>query len=280
MQKDAPYAIETQFVSSSRKKYVVRTTHKVQVKDIKYANQTSVDIKQYLLQKNDTGFVFCIEMHNIKQEAQDVLSLIMQDIAPVSSKVVFQTDRHGNMLSIINKQELIQKWIDLKPALCKKYKSTIEAINFFNAYEQELAKEEDLITSMKHKGVYGVLLAGIYGYDYTNPFERKIALNNFFNEIDLPIHVTLKSKMDNYRFIQLTGIGYIDEDAFEEDNFNRLIKKVVDDLAFKASKKFIYSESYIINQQDGWLTEAEQYLKMEVPGVYYNEIYHKLEIKL
>ena len=269
---------DKQFVTTSHKTYRAVITHKVQVNDLRFANETSLIVKQQILDRNDVGFVLCVELQQMKQKANDDLAKVMEDIAPVSEKVVFQTDGHGNMVAIINKQELIEKWINLKPALHKKYNGNLSVLNFFDAYEQELAKEEALITSMKHKSIYGIVMAGIYGHDYAKPFARHIVIDKFFNEVDLPITITTEADDNSGRLIHLKSRGAINEEMFNEQQFNRLIKTAVDNLAFKVDVQFTYWEDFLLNQPAGLLSAAEQYLKVEVPGAYYNEIFIKLEI--
>lgn len=263
-------------------RYHVRTTTAVQVGQMKFANELLYVVEQTLKAQSAAGYVVQFDVHHTMQQAEDLFSQVVADVNQVSRTLLVQTDPHGNLLQVENQLDLLKEWQHMGPALRDKYAQQAAVRPFLDAFEQQLRQPGSLEANLRHKGLYGALLPGIYGYDYqAGPALSQRCISGFFNTFDLPLLLSTEQTdleaeeaVASPRAIRLLTTGKLDEEAFAEKEFRRLIRSLVDDYRFSVELEVTYKAIHLVDEWSGLLLTSQQALKAEVPGVYHNAITH------
>lgn len=292
--------------------YYIETHTKLRLQRMYFQNNTTMVVKQTLLGKNIysnndlyecEGYKIQIDILSFKQTAKDELNQLFEDINSVINKLVLQTDNYGCIQEVLNIDEVLAKWKQLKPLLIEKHKEKPNAIEFFNAFERKLTAAGELELTIENKGIYGVLFAGIYDRDLGETYDHYKTLDNYFPNISLPIKIIYQvtettttttetvaktnkwSLLDNpandqtIKLFEIKSIqSSINESEFKKGEFATFIKTITDDIKADTALQFFCEENYCVGQEDGWLVKASQLLRTEVAGVYMSEVSNKLTV--
>lgn len=261
-------------------RYQVRTTTAVQVADRQFANELLYVVDYAVLSQNAQGYVVQIEVLHAIQQATDLFSRVTADLGQASRKLVLQTDPHGNLLRVENQPEVVQAWQALRQPLRAKYSAEPAVQPFLDAFEQQLAVPGSMEANLRHKGVYGALLPGIYGaYHPETPLLTKQQIKGFFHELDLPLQLattaTVAAELPPGT-VQLHTTAQLDGDLFPETDFRRLMRSIVDDYTLPVALQLTYTAQHVLAAHPGGIVQAQQYLKAEVPGVYHHTVTHEV----
>jgi len=263
--------------------YQLTTTSKVVVENRMYENEIQTVVKQSLLDQSPSGNLIGVEVISNQQKMQDATSMLINDLNQINQYIVFETNTDGAILHITNYTDLVTKWYPIKEDMRDKYGQSEEVEQFLAAFEKNLfAGEELILDSMKYKGVYGILLSGIYAFTVNPKFKSKRNIKNLFGELDLPLIVSNETSSgwkDDGAIFKISGVGKLNVEEFKNKEFEAMIKSIRDSFNLKVNLNVEYSENYELRQSDVWITEAEQHLKVEVSGIYLNEIHHRLTLK-
>ncbi len=263
--------------------YEIQTTSRIEMENRLFENKIITKVKQTLLDQSEGGDLIGVEVISNQQSAKDASSILMSELNELNKYLVFETDLKGDILHITNFTDLGNKWYPLKEQMKTKYGRNLQIEQFLAAFEKNLfAGEALMLETMKYKGIYGVLFSGIYSFGETPEFQSNRNIKGFFNQIDLPLAIDMKTatevKSDLPLFI-LNGQGRLDSKRFDDDAFRKMIRQIRDSFNLKVNLEISFFEQYEIRQSDSWIGAAKQYLKAEVPGIYSNEIQHLLTSK-
>ncbi|RZK90053.1 MAG: hypothetical protein EOO62_35640 [Hymenobacter sp.] len=175
--------------------YQLTTTSLVRLNEAEEQNTYRTIVRQTLLaRKPNNTYQILLEVLDFQTEKATLFNELAADLNQVSNSLVVQTDVYGRLVRIENKADMLQVWQRLKPDVVKKYQQYYPPA-FFEAFEQNMRAEGVFEKSLRHKGLHGVLLAGIYGYGYVPeaavPGTR--VLEQFFNNIDLPLQTSTRA---------------------------------------------------------------------------------------
>jgi hypothetical protein len=260
--------------------YKLTTTSLVRMNEAEEQNTYHTVVRQTLLErKPNNTYRLALEVLDFQSEKATLFNALAADLNQVSSSLVVQTDVYGRLVRIENKAAMLQVWQRLKRDLVKKYQQYYPPA-FFEAFEQNIQAEGIFEKSLRNKGLHGVLLAGIYGYGYVPeaPVPGTRVLEQFLNNIDLPLHTNTRlvaGPTPTQLTLHLTGT--LHQAALREDDLRRLIRTMADNPLLKVSLTASCQERYDLEAATGWLVAAEQHLQAEIPSVYRNEMHHQLE---
>ncbi|MGI4736994.1 MAG: hypothetical protein ACRYG7_17630 [Janthinobacterium lividum] len=266
-------------VAASRT-YRLTTTSRVCMNEAEEQNTYHTVVRQTLLaRKPNNTYRLALEVLDFQAEKATLFNELAADLNQVSNSLVIQTDVYGRLVRIENKADMLQAWQRLKPGAVKKYQPYYPPA-FFEAFEQNIRAEGVFEKTLRHKGLHGVLLAGIYGYGYVPdaPVPGTRVLEQFFNNIDLPLQTSTRlvaGPTPAQLTLHLTGT--LHQAALREDDLRRLVRTMADNPLLKVSLTANCQERYDLDAATGWLVAAEQRLQAEIPGIYHNEVYHQLE---
>lgn len=260
--------------------YRLTTTSHMQMNEAEERNTYHTVARQTLLErKPNNTYRLAIEVLSFKADNPTFFNALAADLNQVSNSLIIQTDVYGRLERIENKVVLLETWRDIKDEVVKKYEQYYPKA-FFDVFGQNLQAEGVFEKTLRHKGLHGVLLAGIYGYGYTPeaPVRGTRVLEQFINHVGLPLQTSTKvSKIPTPTQLTLALEGTLHEAALQEDDLRRLFRTMADNPVLKVSLQAACREQYEVEPATGWLRRAEQHLRAEVPGIYQNEVHHQLE---
>lgn len=266
-------------------RYHLRTTTAIQVGRQQFENELLSVVEQRVLAHNATGYQLEISVLNSVQKAEDLMSRVVADVNQVSRRLVVQTDPHGNLLRVENQPEMLSYWQELRQPLLAKYAATPAVLPFLQVFEQQLAVPGSLEANLRHKGVVGALLPGLYGYAFgagQPPIQAQHTIAGFFHDLDLPLLLISKAgpptpdAPPSATAASVATTGALATDAFATEAFRRLIRDLLDDFKFAVNLEIDCTAAHTFEQASGQLLHSRQTLRAEVPGVYYNATTHEL----
>ncbi|WP_157530394.1 hypothetical protein [Hymenobacter norwichensis] len=260
--------------------YKLTTTSFMRMNEAEEHNVYHTVARQTLLErKPNNTYRLSIEVLSFEFENRTFFNFLAADLNQVSNKLVIQTDIYGRLERIENKDEMLRTWQRIRSEVIKKYEKYYPKA-FFDAFEQSLQTEGLFEKTIRNKGLHGVLLPGIYGYGYAPdaPVPGTRVLEQFINHVNLPLQTTttaVERQLPNQLALEVTG--GLHQEALQEDDLRRLFRTMADNPLLKVSMQANCQERYTLDETTGWLLQAEQRLKAEVPGIYHNEVHHALE---
>ncbi len=261
--------------------YKLTTTSLMRMNEAQEHNTYHTVARQTLLErKPNNTYRIAIEVLSFKAENPTFFNALAADLNQVSNHLIIQTDVYGRLAHIENKADMLKTWLSIQADVVEKYQQYYPK-TFFDAFGQNIQAEGVFEKTLRYKGLHGVLLAGLYGYGYTPeaPVQGTRVLEQFINNIDLPLQTTTQVA-DSAKPGQLSLVltGKLNQAALQEDDLRRLFRTMADNPLLKVSFTATCQERYDLEAATGWLVAAEQRLQAEVPGVYRNEVHHQLEL--
>ena len=261
--------------------YQLTTTSAMRMNEAEEQNTYRTVARQTLLErKPNNTYRLAIDILSFEADNATFFNELAADLNQVSNSLIVQTDVYGQLERIENKPEMLQTWQEIKPGIVKKYQAKCPP-TFFEAFERNLRTEGVFEKTLRHKGLHGVLLAGIYGYGYVPgvPVPGTRVLEQFINQVALPLQTSTQlaaSPTPAQLTLHLTGT--LHQAALRQDDLRRLFRTMADNPLLKISLHATCQERYDLEIATNLLTRAEQHLLAEVPGIYRNEVQQQLEM--
>jgi hypothetical protein len=264
--------------------YEALSRTRIRVNDHIFENEIHISVRQTLLDGSDRNSIVGIEILSFTQTAVDGFSLLLEDLNALNQHLIFEIDAEGNVLQINNFHDLPNRWAKVKTQLQEKYGASKEMNEFCKTFEQSLNHSDLLVTSMKHKGIYGVLFSGLNlsEYQQNNNFQRFRHINQFIDNIELPLLIQseVTSVLDNHEAYRcVNSSGWLDEGRFDSESFKQTMRNMTNRYQLEADLNLTCGEMYAFRQTDGWLSKAQQYLRVDVSDAYEYEIGWLLMLK-
>ncbi|MCB2377405.1 hypothetical protein LGH70_07425 [Hymenobacter sp. BT635] len=261
--------------------YKLTTTSHMRMNAAEERNVYHTVARQTLLaRKPNNTYRLKIEVLSFEAENPSFFTALAADLNQVSNSLVVQTDIYGRLEQIENKADMLKTWQRIRSGVVKKYEKLYPKA-FFDAFGQNIQVAGLFEKTLRHKGLHGVLLPGIYGYGYSAeaPVTGRRVLEQFINQVDLPLltTTTLQPTEPADNVLRLKVAGTLNEEAFRDDDLRRLLRTMADNPLLKVSMNATCQERYDLEAATGWLIRAEQRLSAEVPGIYQNEVHHHIE---
>jgi len=260
--------------------YRLTTTSLMRMNETEERNTYHTTAQLTLLErKPNNTYRLGIDILSFEAKNPTFFNSLAADLNQVSNSLIIQTDVYGRLASIENKADMFKTWQRLRDDVVKKYQQYYSEA-FFDAFGQNIQVEGVFEKTLRHKGLHGILLAGLYGYGYVPdaPVRGTRVLEQFINQIDLPLQTTT-TVVESATPGQLTLVleGTLHEGALQEDDLRRLFRAMADNPLLKVQLQATCQERYDLEATTGWLVRAEQRLTAEVPGIYHNDVHHQLE---
>lgn len=260
--------------------YQFTTTSLMRMNEAEERNTYRTTARLTLLErKPNNTYRLAIDILAFEAENSTFFNALAADLNQVSNSLVVQTDVYGRLERIENKAAMLKTWQHLRKDVVKKYRQYYPEA-FFDAFGHNLAVEGMFEKTLRHKGVHGVLLAGLYGYGYAPdaPVRGTRVLEQFINQVSLPLQTTTTVAADAAPGqLRLAVAGALHHAALQEDDLRRLFRAMADNPLLKVQLQATCQEQYQIEAATGWLVQAEQRLTAEIPGIYFNDVQHQLE---
>jgi len=261
------------------RRYRVRTTTAVQVGTMQFENEWLYVVEHTALGQNEHGYVLQLDVVHAVQKATDLFSRVTADLHQASRRLVLQTDWRGQLLRVENQPEVRQAWEALRKDLYAKYAAEPTVRPYLDAFGQQLAVPGSMEPNLRHKGVYGALLPGVYGHYAQEPVRTQQCITGFFHDLDLPLLVatTAQPAANGLReTVHVTATATLNADAFATPAFRRLVRDLADDHRFPVDLAVTHGADHWLDAQTGELLRSQQQLAATVPGIYHTAFTHEV----
>jgi hypothetical protein len=262
--------------------YQVDTVSTVQVKQDVGLSESSAKFRHTLLESTANGYVFQTEQLASQLKNTDPSSMLLAEFNALNESLVLATDRHGNLQELLNGPEVTARWHALRQRMRTTYARLPSLPALLAAMDQQLLDPVALLNGMRHKGAFGLLYAGIWGYpiDDQELVVSQQVIKNYLGPLDLPLQLVATAELDPAAPGQtlITRTGTLDPLKWEEQAFRQMLRRLVDSFSFDATLRLTCHEQYRLDRATGWLVGATQHLRAEVPGAYVNDVRHTLTV--
>ena len=262
--------------------YQVDTVSTVQVKQEIGLSESSAKFRHTLLESTAAGYVFQTEQLASQLKNTDPGSMLLAEFNALNESLVLGTDRHGNLLELLNGPEVLARWRELRQRMRSTYARLPSLPAMLTAMDQQLTDPVALLDGMRHKGAFGLLYSGIWGYpiDDKELVVSKQVIRNYLGPLDLPLQLVAKAQLnpDAPEEVLITRTGSLDSLSWDEQAFRRMLRRIVDSFSFQVELRLTCHEQYRLDRATGWLLGATQHLRAEVPGAYVNDARHTLTV--
>ncbi|OON69095.1 hypothetical protein [Hymenobacter sp. CRA2] len=259
--------------------YELKTTSQMRMNQKAEQNTYHTTARQTLLErKPNNTYRLKLEVLSFRVDNPTFFHQLATDLNQVSNTLVVQTDLYGRLERIENKPDMLRTWQRIKPDVVRKYRDYFPK-TFFESFEQNLRAEGVFEKTLRHKGLHGVLLSGLYGYGYAPdaPVPGTRVLEQFINQVSLPLQTSTRAaEPATPGHLALEVEGGLHEAAFRDDDLRRLFRTMADNPLLRVDMQATCQERYELDAA-GWLVTARQQLRAEVPGIYLNEVEHELQ---
>lgn len=262
--------------------YQLITTSQVRMNEAEEQNTYYTRARQTLLERRPNNtYRLLLEVLDWRADKPTQFTELAADLNQVSNSLVIQTDIYGRLERIENQDDMLRTWQRIKAELVRKYQPDYPK-SFFKAFGQNIKEEGVFEKTLRHKGLHGVLLPGLYGYAYQSevPIAGRRVLEQFISHLDLPLLTSTQLQAPNAATpgqLHLHVKGSLNEAAFRDDELRRTLRAMADNPLLKVDLNVACTEEYLLDADTGWLRTAEQRLAVEVPGIYRNALHHRLE---
>lgn len=267
--------------------YMCETRSVLRVNQLGMENQIRLVFQLRVLRQlpETGGYVVRVQVLSTEQSQQQGLHQLIAALNQVSETLDIETDQFGYAQRILNQAELQVKWPGVRAALSQQFREFPQTEALLTGLDHQLATPGALESAVLPNGIYGVLFAGLLG----QPFSWQApappvswVLPRFFGSIDLPLLLHRQAEPPQELLTQQTRIlvaGTLDEATFDAASWRRMLRQITDTPTLDTTLTLACQHRYELSTLDGTLRSATQRLHVEVPGVYGNELTHRLTLQ-
>ena len=269
-------------IEPATRTYQVDTVSTVQVKQEVGLSESSAKFRHSLLESTADGYVFQTEQLASQLKNTDPGSMLLAEFNALNESLVLGTDRHGNLLELLNGPEILTRWQELQQRMRRTYARLPSLPAMLAAMDQQLADPVALLDGMRHKGAFGLLYSGVWGCPINDKelVVSKQVIRNYLGPLDLPLQLVAKAELnpDAPGEVLVTRTGTLDSLNWDGQAFRRMLRRIVDSFSLQVELRLTCHEQYRLDHATGWLLGATQHLRAEVPGAYVNDVRHTLTV--
>lgn len=235
-------------------------------------NYVETDLEVDLLSIRDAIPVFRIKLFNYKQSNAKGAYAWVGEVHELRNELVCTLNEKGQLGSILNIEEIREKWKKIKPGLQKRYNSKQYKDIFLCGISELLEDHNRLADSLRFAHPYLLLFPGIHSKqlkkdEISNGYRE---LPNFLATKKVPIITDEKlTELSEGKF-QIDVTGKIDEDNFEQDKVTGMIRILKNRPRVPTRLDLGYIERYRLDEWP-WSEQSMCMSIAEIPSTLYRE---------
>lgn len=267
--------------------YICETNSALRINQLHLENhiRTVFQVQVYGQSAATGGYAVRVEILQTEQSQQQGLHQLIAALNQVGTTLQIETDSFGNAHRILNRPALQAKWLGVRAALRQRFRQFPQTEALLSGLDQQLITPGALESAILPNGLYGVFFAGLLGcsfpYQAAETPESRV-LPRFFGTLDLPVLLHRRAELPQGlpgNEVRMVATGTLDEVAFDAVSWRRLLRQITDTPNLDATLTLTYHAAHELRVLDGTLRTATQQVRVEVPGVYCNELTHHLTLQ-
>ncbi len=235
-------------------------------------NRIQIKVKKTFIRKDDFGYLFSVKVIDRKQSNKDDVLGVEDQLANLQNKLTLYTDEHGDIISIVNRGEISEKWYEQKKFFKKEHKHHIENINqFIEGVDAIIKNHDEFLNLVKKSEINTLLFPPIYQHNLLveDAIKQQKVWHDFFDTTALPVKLDTKVVAINEDTLgyQIIRSGDIDTPGFDEEKASQLLSTLYDVHKYNIKIDGSYLEALDLSEDDS-VEEATSLMNIEIPGVY------------
>ncbi|MBO0933309.1 hypothetical protein [Fibrella aquatilis] len=241
--------------------------------NLAYDNVRKSEFIKTPLKQTPTGWQFRVELVQFNQEETGGLARLDSDTLQLRNNMLVETDHTGQLIRILNKEELRLKWAALRPSLLHKYSHDeqitpvmIEAIGYV------LNGDGYLEETLNRGYEYSLLFPPLYTKNYT---EKPIAsrpriIARFLGDLNLTFTTTATQRTDLPPDAAY-GVfmeGAVDKATYPTEAVRQGLRNITDEPLLDTTLNAQHMESYEFDASSNLLYGAQSTM-YGVSGVFF-----------
>lgn len=235
-------------------------------------NRIQSKVKKTLVKKHKTGYIFSVEVSERKQSNKEDIYEIEDKLADLQKKLVLYTNKHGEIISIINRGEISEEWYIQKKILKKHFRDSYEDIDvIIDGIDAIIDNPEELLKLIKKSEVITLLFPPIYNYDLLqkNQIDQSHIIHDFFDTTALPFKIQTKIAAFNEitSGYQIIRSGDLDTGRFDNEQATDVISTLFNVHSYNIKIDSNCFEAYDLTENHT-VDTATLLMNVEIPGIY------------
>lgn len=237
-------------------------------------NENSIEaILKVKLIKADSDFpIFEVRMKSYKQTNEKGLYKWVGDLHELREYLVFSLNENGNLGEILNLEDVVEKWNEIKPKLQLRHRKEQYSEIFFKGIDELLTDATKLADALRFAMPYALLFPGMHVKEYkkSETIKGYRELPNFLATKSVPV-VTEESieELEDGKY-QIEVKGFIDEEKFEQDKVTAMIRILKNRPRVPSTVELQYTERYLLEDWP-WSEQSMCMSLVQIPGTLYRE---------
>jgi hypothetical protein len=262
-------ALKEDLVNSRR--YRINQDISYSLEDFEYHNEIETDVSVTLEKKTVEGYVFTIKLLRQWQLKTDGLDRWDLDMAQLRKNLVIETDISGQILHVLNIEEIKALWQDLKPAISSKYGKDEEDKTVINTSVALLHTPGELERVLQTSYLYHGLLPGLYHQQFSRDDDFSIFGSRIIPNSIGTAALTFKTVTKLHEYDHITGVcrvkidGELDQESLDKESIATLLRGLTDIYNLNTHVDGFHLEDYSFDRYH-WITESAQLTQYAVEG--------------
>lgn len=221
-----------------------------------------------------------VEIKDFKQTSDALIDTLSADLTAAIEKLLLQLGERETLLNILNMEEILEGWKLKKALLVEKHSDIPDFDSICDNFGDNLKNEEKLLSSIRDKGIYGLLFPQLKHFAYGKlpvEFTRQKTIKESVLSKDLPIaeNIVVGEAENNYTF---EVKGELDRDNFDYPGFLNVSRQMFGGQVTAEDISFQSTENYLLDKRTMQYAGGARRHYFEIKGSYFRD--DKQEFKL
>lgn len=253
----------------SKRKYEISGQLQIRFETLFTENETSRIAECLEIRGGRAG----VEVTDFRQTSDAFIDVLSADLTSVIDKLIFQLGERETLPGIVNAEEIWENWKLKKSVLVEKHRDIPDFDSICDNFGDNLKNEEKLLSSIRDKGIYGLLFPQLKHFAYgklPNTFVRQKIIKEYALSKDLPIVEKIAAGEDgnNYTF-EVTG--ELDQENFDYPGFLHLSRQMFGGQVKAENIGFQSTESYRLDKTTLQYAGGTRRHYFEIKGAYFRD---------
>ena len=260
----------------SEREYEVSGKMQIRFESLFTENETSCIARCFEKSGDKVG----VAVKDFKQSSDALIDTLSADLTATVDKLLFQLGEREALLNILNMEEILESWKLRKQVLLEKHSDIPDFDSICDNFGDNLKNEEKLLSSIRDKGIYGLLFPQLKHFAYgklPNAFARQKIIKESVLSKDLPIaeKIVVGEAENNYTF---EVMGELDKDNFDYPGFLNVSRQMFGGQVKAEDVSFQSTENYLLDKTTLQYASGTRRHYFEIKGAYFRD--EKQEFKL
>jgi len=266
------YPINFGLKEGASKVYQIEQQMSYTVEDYQYHNEIKTAVEVTVARKTALSYVFSIQLLNQWQLKNDGADAVDLSLAELRKKLLIETNLQGKIQQVINLPEIKDHWLEIRPAIAKKYADQEQLKEMINDAVLLLYTDGRLNSAIQSSYLYYAILPGLLEQNFNKNdnyiFNGNRLIPHAIGKTAIPFKtkVSLTDYNEEQRSCTIKIAGEIDRENFDQDGVTEMFSELLDVYNLDAYVEGFHLENYTYGN-DGMPMQSSQLTQYAIEGV-------------